>query len=41
MSYSYDSVRARIQNISQKTGLKSDILYQRYLLERFIARIDN
>jgi predicted nucleotidyltransferase component of viral defense system len=32
-------VRARIQNISQKTDLKSDILYQRYLLERFIARM--
>jgi len=39
MSYSYDAVRARIQNISKKTGLKSDVLYQRYLLERFIARM--
>ena len=41
MSYSFDSVRAKIQNKSRETGLKSDILYQRYLLERFIARMSD
>ena len=39
MSYSYDAVRARVQNIVQRTGLKSDVVYQRYFLERFIARM--
>ena len=39
MSYGFDSVRARVQNKSRETGLKPDILYQRYLLERFIARM--
>ena len=39
MSYSFNSVRARVQNKSRETGLKPDILYQRYLLERFIARM--
>ena len=39
MSYSYDAVRARIQNITKKTGLKPDVIYQRYFIERFIARM--
>ena len=39
MSYNYDSVRARIKNQSQKTGIKPETLYTRYFLERFIFRI--
>ena len=39
MSYSFDSVRAKIKNKSRETGVKADVLYRRYLLERFIARI--
>ena len=39
MSYSYDAVRARVQNITKRTGLKSDVVCQRYFLERFIARM--
>ena len=39
MNYSYDSVRAKIRNISKETGIKAAVLYNRYLLERFIARV--
>ena len=39
MSYSFNSVRARVKNKSIETGVKVDVLYRRYLLERFIARI--
>lgn len=39
MSYNFDSVRAKIRNKCTETGLKPDILYNRYLLERFICRI--
>jgi len=39
VSYSYDSIRARIRNLSKQTGIKPTVLYNRYLLERFICRI--
>ena len=39
MSYSFDSIRAKVKNKSRETGIKPDIIYQRYLLERFICRI--
>jgi len=39
VNYSYDSVRAKIRNISKETGIKAAVLYNRYLLERFIARV--
>jgi hypothetical protein len=39
MSYSFDSVRAMVRDKSRETGLKADVLYQRYLIERLIARI--
>ena len=35
----YDSARAKIRNKSRETGVKADVLYRRFLLERFIARI--
>ena len=35
----YDSVRAKVRNKSRETGVKADVLYRRFLLERFIARI--
>lgn len=39
MNYSFDSVRAKVQNKCLETGIKPAIIYQRYLLERFIDRI--
>ena len=36
---SFKSIRDRIRNKSRETGIKADVLYRRYLLERFIARI--
>ena len=39
MSYSFDSVRAKVRNKSLDTGIKAGVLYNRYLLERFIARV--
>ena len=39
MSFSFDSIRAKIKNKSRETGIKPDVLYMRYLLERFICRI--
>ena len=39
MNYSYDSVKAKIKNKSRETGVNADMLYKRYFLERFIARI--
>jgi predicted nucleotidyltransferase component of viral defense system len=35
----FTAVRARIQNKSRESGIPADVLYRRYLLERFIARI--
>ena len=35
----YDAVRAKVRNKSRETGVKADVLYRRFLLERFIARI--
>jgi predicted nucleotidyltransferase component of viral defense system len=35
----YDSVRAKVRSKSRDTGVKADVLYRRFLLERFIARI--
>ncbi|MCL1816707.1 MAG: hypothetical protein FWG43_03795 [Clostridiales bacterium] len=37
MNYSFDSVRAKVQNKCLETGIKPAIIYQRYLLERFIS----
>lgn len=37
-SYSFNSVRARIGNKSRETGIKADVLYRRYYLERFLSR---
>jgi len=39
LRYSFDSIRAKVKNISKETGIKPDVIYQRYLLERFICRI--
>ena len=39
MSYSFDSIRARVRNKAQVTGIKAQVLYQRYFIERFISRI--
>jgi predicted nucleotidyltransferase component of viral defense system len=35
----YDSVRAKVRNKSRESGVKADVLYRRFLIERFIARI--
>jgi predicted nucleotidyltransferase component of viral defense system len=35
----YDSVRAKVRNKSRESGAKADVLYRRFLIERFIARI--
>jgi hypothetical protein len=39
VNYSFESVRAKVQNKCLETGIKPAIIYQRYLLERFIDRI--
>lgn len=35
----YDSVRVKVRSKSRETGVKTDVLYRRFLIERFIARI--
>ena len=39
MSYSFDSIRARVRNKASDTGIKPHVIYQRYFIERFICRI--